>query len=88
MIELYHFHELFHHPISLVQFQIVEARLNQHLTYDQLISQFGLSGQTALTHALVRTWSLEYWSLSVKDRGKTFISQHDLDIFFKIIGDA
>ena len=74
--------------LSLVQYQIVEARLNHHLTYDQLISQFGLSGRTALTHALVRTCSLEYWSPSMKGRGKTYISQHDLDIFFKIIGDA
>ena len=74
--------------LSPIQYQIVHTRLYQKSTYNELILQFGLSGRTALTHALARTSGLDFWEPKMKGQGKKYLSKYDSDIFFGIIGGA
>ena len=74
--------------LSEVQVQIVESRLNYHLTYDDLIHKYEISGRTALTHALIRTSSLEHWERGMKSDGNSYLCKYDKDLFFSIIGNA
>ena len=74
--------------LSMVQVQIVESRLNYNTSYDELIRRFGVSGRTALTHALSRTCTLQFWSHGMKAQGASYLSKYDADLFFQIIGDV
>lgn len=74
--------------LSPIQYQIVHTRLYQKSTYNELILQFGLSGRTALTHALARTCCLDFWEPQMKGQGKKYLSKYDSDIFFGIIDGA
>ena len=77
-----------HGYLSVEQVQILNTRLTFKRTYDQLISQFGISGRTALTHSLVRIASLEYWVRGMGATGVTYLCKYDDDLFLKIIEDA
>lgn len=77
-----------HGYLSVEQVQILNTRLTFKRTYDQLISQFGISGRTPLTHSLVRTASLEYWVRGMGATGITYLCKYDDDLFLKIIEDA
>ena len=74
--------------LSKQQVKIVEARKNDKLSYNKLIEKFGISGRTALVHCLIRTCSLLFWNHGMTGEGNSYLSQHDEDLFFMIIGDA
>ena len=74
--------------LSEEQVEIVESRINDHLTYTDIIQYYGISGRTALTHALARTSCLEYWNKGMNGQGNSYLSKFDIDLFLKIIGDA
>lgn len=74
--------------LSEEQVEIVESRINDHLTYTDIIQHYGVSGRTALTHALARTSCLEYWNKGMNGQGNSYLSKFDIDLFLKIIGDA
>lgn len=74
--------------LSNEQVQIVFARLNQKLTYRQLVDIFKLSCQNVLVHCLKRTCQLQYWASGMLGDGTDYLSMLDMDIFENIIGQT
>ena len=74
--------------LSNEQVQIVFARLNQKLTYRQLVDIFKLSYQNVLFHCLKRTCLLQYWASGMLGDGTEYLSMIDMDTFENIISQA
>lgn len=70
------------------QVNIVLARKNDGLAYEQLISKFNISCKNALIHCLLRTCMIEYWNHGMAGQGINNLSSYNEELFISIIKNA
>ena len=67
---------------------VVLARKNDGLTYEQLISKFNISCRNALIHCLSRTCMIEYWDHGMPGQGISYLNSYDEELFLQIIKNS
>lgn len=74
--------------LSEIQVQIVKDRMIFNSTYKELNERYNISGNTALSHCLLRTCKLEHWHKGMSGVGENYLCKFDEDYFVEKIKSA